>query len=67
MPKSDSGPPRSALVQIGEPASPLWKSWWRSIILSVGLLGMAGTTMLMVKQTTLADVTTERAAALRAP
>lgn len=27
-------------------------------ILAVGLLGMAGTTMLMVRQTTLADVTT---------
>jgi prepilin-type N-terminal cleavage/methylation domain-containing protein len=35
------------------------------IILAVGLLGMAGTTTLVVKQTTLADVSTERTAALQ--
>ena len=35
------------------------------VILAVGLLGMAGTTLLVVKQTTLADVTTERSVALR--
>ena len=35
------------------------------VILAVGLLGMAGTTMLVVRQTTLADVTTERSVALQ--
>lgn len=35
------------------------------VILAVGLLGMGGTTVLVVKQTTLADVTTERATALQ--
>ena len=35
------------------------------IILTFGLLGMAGTTALVVRQTTLADVNTERAAALQ--
>lgn len=35
------------------------------IILTVGVLGMAGTTALVVRQVTLADVNTERAAALQ--
>jgi hypothetical protein len=35
------------------------------MILALGALGMAGTTVLMVRQTTLADVTTDRAAALQ--
>jgi prepilin-type N-terminal cleavage/methylation domain-containing protein len=35
------------------------------VILAVGLLGMGGTTVLVVKQTTLADVTTERTTALQ--
>ena len=35
------------------------------IILAVGVLGLAGTTMLVVRQVTLADVNTERAAALQ--
>lgn len=35
------------------------------VILAVGLLGTAGTTLLLVRQTTLADVTTERAVALQ--
>jgi len=34
------------------------------VILAVGVLGLAGTTALVVKQVTLADVATERAAAL---
>ena len=36
------------------------------IILAFGVLGLAGTTMLVVRQVTLADVNTERAAALQA-
>jgi prepilin-type N-terminal cleavage/methylation domain-containing protein len=35
------------------------------VILSVGLLGTAGTTVLLVRQTTLADMTTDRSAALQ--
>jgi type IV pilus assembly protein PilV len=35
------------------------------IILTVGVLGLAGTTALAVRQVTLADVTSERAAALQ--
>ena len=35
------------------------------IILTVGVLGMAATTMLVVRQTTLSEMTTERAAALQ--
>lgn len=35
------------------------------IILAVGLMGMAGTTALVVRQITLADVTAERSAALQ--
>jgi len=35
------------------------------VILAVGLLGLAGTTVLMIKQTTLADVTSDRAAVLQ--
>ena len=35
------------------------------IILSFGVLGLAGTTMLVVRQVTLADVNTERTAALQ--
>jgi type IV pilus assembly protein PilV len=35
------------------------------IILAVGVLGLAGTTALVVRQVTLADVNTERAAALQ--
>jgi prepilin-type N-terminal cleavage/methylation domain-containing protein len=35
------------------------------IVLAVGLLGMAGTTALVVRQITLADVATERAAAVQ--
>jgi prepilin-type N-terminal cleavage/methylation domain-containing protein len=35
------------------------------VILAVGLLGLGGTTLVVVKQTTLADVTTERTAALQ--
>lgn len=35
------------------------------IILSFGVLGLAGTTMLVVRQVTLADVNTERSAALQ--
>jgi len=35
------------------------------VVLAVGLLGTAGTTLLLVKQTTLADVATERAVALQ--
>jgi prepilin-type N-terminal cleavage/methylation domain-containing protein len=35
------------------------------VILAVGLLGVGGTTVLVVKQTTLADVTTERTAVLQ--
>ena len=35
------------------------------IILAVGLLGMAGTTALVVRQITLADVATERSAAVQ--
>jgi prepilin-type N-terminal cleavage/methylation domain-containing protein len=35
------------------------------MILAFGALGMAGTTLVMVKQTTLSDVTTDRAAALQ--
>lgn len=35
------------------------------IILAVGLMGMAGTTALVVRQITLADVATERAAAVQ--
>lgn len=35
------------------------------IVLAVGLLGLAGTTVLVVRQTTLADVTSDRAAALQ--
>jgi prepilin-type N-terminal cleavage/methylation domain-containing protein len=35
------------------------------IILTVGVLGLAGTTALAVRQVTLAEVTTERAAALQ--
>lgn len=35
------------------------------IVLAFGLLGMAGTTALVVRQITLADVATERAAALQ--
>jgi len=34
------------------------------VILAVGVLGLAGTTALVVRQVTLADVATERAAAL---
>jgi prepilin-type N-terminal cleavage/methylation domain-containing protein len=36
-----------------------------TVILAVGLLGLAGTTVLIIKQTTLADVTSDRAAALQ--
>lgn len=36
------------------------------VILAVGVLGLAGTTAVVVRQVTLADVTTERAAALQA-
>jgi hypothetical protein len=35
------------------------------VILAFGALGMAGTTVVMIKQTTLSDVTTDRAAALQ--
>lgn len=35
------------------------------IILTIGVLGLAGTTALAVRQVTLADVTTERSAALQ--
>jgi len=35
------------------------------VILAVGLLGMAGTTILVVQQTTLAGVSTDRSAALQ--
>lgn len=35
------------------------------VILAVGVLGLAGTTAVVVRQVTLADVTTERAQALR--
>jgi type IV pilus assembly protein PilV len=35
------------------------------VILAVGVLGLAGTTALVVRQVTLADVATERAAALQ--
>jgi len=35
------------------------------IILTVGVLGLAGTTALAVRQVTLSDITTERAAALQ--
>jgi prepilin-type N-terminal cleavage/methylation domain-containing protein len=35
------------------------------IILAIGVLGLAGTTMLVVRQVTLADVNTERSAALQ--
>ena len=35
------------------------------VILAVGLLGFAGTTMLVVQQTTLAEVATDRSAALQ--
>jgi prepilin-type N-terminal cleavage/methylation domain-containing protein len=35
------------------------------VVLAVGLLGTAGTTLLLVSQTTLADVRTERAVALQ--
>ena len=35
------------------------------VILAVGLMGMAGTTALVVRQVSLADVTTERSAALQ--
>jgi prepilin-type N-terminal cleavage/methylation domain-containing protein len=35
------------------------------IILSIGMLGMAGTTALVVRQVTLADVNTERSAAVQ--
>ncbi len=35
------------------------------VILAVGLMGMAGTTALVVRQVTLADVATQRAAALQ--
>lgn len=35
------------------------------IILAVGLLGLAGTTVLIVRQTTLADVATDRSVALQ--
>lgn len=35
------------------------------IILTVGVLGMAATTMLVVRQTTLSEMTTERSAALQ--
>lgn len=35
------------------------------VVLAVGLLGTAGTTLLLVRQTTLADVATERAVALQ--
>lgn len=35
------------------------------VVLAVGLLGTAGTTVLLVRQTTLADVTTDRAVALQ--
>ena len=35
------------------------------VILSVGLLGAAGTTLLLVKQTTMADVATERTVAMQ--
>jgi Tfp pilus assembly protein PilV len=36
------------------------------IVLAIGMLGMAGTTALVVRQVTLADVNTERAAAVQA-
>ncbi len=36
------------------------------VILAFGLLGMAGTTAIVVRQVTLADMATERAAALQA-
>ena len=35
------------------------------IVLTIGVLGLAGTTVLVVRQTTLAEVTTERSAALQ--
>jgi len=35
------------------------------VILAFGALGMAGTTLVMIKQTTLSDVTTDRAVALQ--
>ena len=35
------------------------------VILAVGVLGLAGTTALVIRQVTLADVATERAAALQ--
>jgi len=35
------------------------------MILAVGLMGMAGTTVMVVRQVTLADLTTERSAALQ--
>jgi prepilin-type N-terminal cleavage/methylation domain-containing protein len=36
------------------------------VILAIGVLGLAGTTLFVVRQVTLADVSTERAAALQA-
>ena len=35
------------------------------VVLAVGLLGLAGTTVLVIKQTTLADVATDRSVALQ--
>jgi prepilin-type N-terminal cleavage/methylation domain-containing protein len=35
------------------------------VVLSIGLLGTAGTTLLLIKQTTMSDVATERAVALQ--
>ena len=35
------------------------------VVLSIGLLGTAGTTLLLIKQTTMADVATDRAVALQ--
>ena len=36
------------------------------VVLAIGVLGLAGTTMFVVRQVTLADVNTERSAALQA-
>lgn len=35
------------------------------IVLTIGVLGLAGTTMYLVRQTTLSELTTERSAALQ--
>ncbi|MBT8397969.1 MAG: prepilin-type N-terminal cleavage/methylation domain-containing protein [Gemmatimonadetes bacterium] len=56
---------RSAIPPKGQQGFTIVEVIVAIMVLAIGLLGLAGTTMLVIKQTTLADITSDRAVVLQ--